>query len=400
MLASVFEWLKTGGLPFLFFLVLIEGNPLIGSFVPGQVLVIFVGFLISTTNIYNLYATLIFVFIAAFIGDIAGYYMGRKYGVSGLKVVGLDDKSRVFRSSYSFFKKYGPWSIILGREFNFTRAFMPFFAGCFGMPVAQFLIFAMLSCFLWTVLSIALGYYFGFIIIENFKFVMEFILFLILYFIFIGFVYKNVKSVYYEKLNVIRRYTIHNILFFGFLMFVVIVMGYFIKWGYHDIVNDYFAFMFIPGLYLVFGFLTSKIFLICFALLIFLILFIMREFRMLTVYVWSMVLFLFMNLAITIFMKVWYGVELYYSMIFLTYILFFVWVLVKTFYRKRRVSKVFNLIIVSVILISILSTFSFTGSIFLTLLAFLIGAVESELMLILSHYQILDSSLSECRYRD
>jgi hypothetical protein len=55
---------------------------------------------------------------------------------------------------------------------------------------------------------------------------------------------------------------------------------------------------------------------------------------------------------------------------------------------------------VLLILVSILSVFSFTGNIFLTILSFLIGVVQAELMLVLSHYQILDSCLSECRYKE
>ena len=208
----IFNWIRTGGLPLLFFLVLLEGNPLTGPFVPGQVLVIFAGFLISTANMYNLYVTLVFVFVAAFLGDLAGYYMGRKYGISGLKIVGLKDDSKVFKSSYVFFKKYGPWSLIIGRQVNFVRSFMPFFAGCFGMGLPQFIIFAALGAFFWTILSVALGYYFGFIIVENFGFVMEFALFLILYFVFVSFVYRNVKNVYFDKFNVIKMYTLHNIM--------------------------------------------------------------------------------------------------------------------------------------------------------------------------------------------
>jgi membrane-associated protein len=399
MLSHIFDWMRTGGLPLLFFLVLLEGNPLTGPFVPGQVLVIFAGFLISTTGMYNLYIALIFVFVAAFLGDMAGYYMGRKYGVSGLKLVGLKDDSKVFKSSYVFFEKYGPWSLVVGRQVNFVNSFMPFFAGCFGLGFFKFVVFAALGCFLWATLSIALGYYFGFIIVENFKFVLEFVLFLVLYFVFVFFVYRNVKNVYFDKFSVIRAYTLHNVIFFGFLSVVVVFMGYLSKWGYHDLVNDSLAFLYIPGFYIVWGFLVDKLFLIGFALAVFLILFALREFRMLTVYVWSMVFFVFMNLMIGVFMKVWYGVVLYHSMVFLTFLFFFVWILFKSFCRNRGILKVINVVVVCVILISIFSVFSFTGDVFLTILSFLVGVVLSELMLVLSHYQILDSCLSECRYK-
>jgi membrane-associated protein len=398
MLNTLFDWLRSGGLPFLFLLIFIEANPIIGSFIPGQVIVIFVGFLISAANLYNLYYTLIVVLIASFLGDLFGYYLGKKYGFSGLKTFGLDDKSKIYKSSYAFFKKYGPWSIILGREFNFTRAFMPFFAGCFGMPLWSFVGFALFSCILWTILSIALGYYFGFIIVENFSFIMELIFFLLLYLFFVVFVYRNIKSMYYTNLSIVKRYALHNILFIGILMLLLSFMGYMFKWGYYQLFNDYFILLYFPGLYLIFGFLFTKEFLIIFALLILFLFLFKKCYRLLIVYIWSLVFFSLLTLVASLFFKTWYKINIYFGVVLFTILLFFLWIYVKKSINSKKYQFLTSVLIVSTLILMFLSYFSLNENLFLILFSFLIGVLETEFILVLSHYQILDNSLSECRF--
>ena len=47
MFELIFNLLQAGGLFILFLLLILEGNPIIGFFIPGSVVVIFYGFFIS-----------------------------------------------------------------------------------------------------------------------------------------------------------------------------------------------------------------------------------------------------------------------------------------------------------------------------------------------------------------
>lgn len=395
-----FNLLKSGGLPFLFLLVLLESNPIIGSFIPGQVLVIFIGFLISTKQIYDLHLTILIVFIGAFLGDCFSYYLGRKYGHSGLKIFGLDRENKMYLASYSFFKKYGKLSLILGREFNLTRAFMPFFAGCFKMRLLTFLIFSFVSCIIWSVLSIYLGYYFGFIIIDNFNFIMEFILALIIYIIFIIIVYKGLKSFYIENLSLFRQYSIHNIFFMGIFISVFILMCYIAKWNYIQLFNDYFSFLHISGLYLTFNFFTTNFFLVSLFLIIGFGLLYNGQIRICIVYLWSLLFGFFMTLIFASFLKISYNFYPYFNLIILMILLFYIWILFKLYFNKMKYFYFFNIFWSIFILFILLSVFSLTNNFYMVCLSFIIGVIESEIFLILSHYQVLDKSLSKARFDD
>ena len=180
-----------GGLPLLFILIFLESTPFFGVFIPGQFLLILVGFLISTTNIYSLHIAIIIVFFAAFLGDVCVYFFARKYGVDGIKRFGVSENSSIYRSSAVFFKKFGDSSIILGRQFNLTRAFMPSLAGILKMHPGRFIFFAFISAILWTLVSIYLGYYFGILIIDKLNFILGFFAFLLIYVIFIYLIYRS-----------------------------------------------------------------------------------------------------------------------------------------------------------------------------------------------------------------
>ena len=280
MLEGFLNILLIGGLPLLFLLVLIEGNPFIGSFVPGQVLTILVGFMIATTNSFNLYITICVVFFGALFGDIIGYYIGKKYGYNGLKIFKLDKKSMIYKSSENFFKKFGVFSIILGREFNLTRAFMPFFAGIFKMDTKKFIFLAIISNLIWSLLSILLGFYFGIIVIDKLNLFFYFLVFLLIYSIIIRIIYRS--FIEFNKKNDIlhRYYGLRNIFGMFVLLISLILFLFYGKWGYKTLFNEQFVILFMPSLYYVGGVLLSKFFLFFLIWLLLMFLIYKKDFQM------------------------------------------------------------------------------------------------------------------------
>lgn len=396
LLDSFFELVKLGGLPFLFLLTVFEGNPVIGSFIPGQIIVIFVGFLISTSGMFGLRNTVIVVFFGALLGDIIGYFMGKKIGVIGLSKFGISEDTKVYRSSKSFFEKYGLWSIFLGREFNLTRAFMPFLAGSFGMSFIDFLLISIFSCIVWSVLSVFLGYYFGYFLVSNFKVFMLFLLFLTIYIGFLYFVYKSMRDFYDENKSFLRRHAIHTFLSLGFLVCTLILMVFLMRWDLYILFNDLFSFVYFPGLYEYFGFLSSSWFLIVYFFMIFLVLILKHKFKMATVYVWSVIFMFFYVIVFSFILKLIMGVFPYFSIMLFTLFVFYTWILLELFCRRTIRFYILNFLLGVLLIVVFLSKFSLSGDLYLTLFSFLLGVIASDLIWLLSYYQILDKCLYNC----
>lgn len=146
----------------LLFSAILEGIPLIGTFVPGATIAVFGGYL-GRTNILNFSFVVFLLTLGAFIGDLFNYFIGRIYG-------------------YSLLKKYGKWfflteerlekvrdrvrentgkTIIIGRFTSITRSLAPFAAGASHIDFFKFLFYTLISTFLWAISHAAVGFVFG-----------------------------------------------------------------------------------------------------------------------------------------------------------------------------------------------------------------------------------------------
>ena len=79
--------LSSGGYWVLGVVLLLEALPVIGSFIPGHILIIIAGFL-SNLGVLNFEIVLITAIIATVLGDVAGFFLGRRYGYDALRVIG------------------------------------------------------------------------------------------------------------------------------------------------------------------------------------------------------------------------------------------------------------------------------------------------------------------------
>lgn len=393
MLDGFYQLLMFGGLPLLFLLVLLEGNPLIGSFIPGQVLVIFVGFLIGTTGFMNLYWTIFFVFLGAFLGDLIGYFIGSKYGLKIVKF-GLDEKSLIYKSSKKFFQKFGAWSIILGREFNLTRAFMPFFAGVFKMPKIKFSIFAFFSNVIWAILAIYLGYYFGIAIVSKISFLFWVITILIIYFIFIRVVYSSFNSFYVQNKILHKYYGLKNILSIGVTLIFLIILLFYGKWENIQRFNEYFNFIFFPSLYFFANFIYSKLFIFFVLGIIFMVLIFKQNIKLIIIFLWGGVISLFIIFLSNLLLKNIFEISNYVYIIFLTLIIFYYYILIIKYVINKKIVKYLEFFMISFLVFAFLAKYSQTGNLYLVIVSFFIGTVCCDFLIILSHYQILDDSLA------
>jgi len=328
-----------------------------------------------------------------------GYFLGVKLGHNGLKKFGVDSNGSMYKSSCSFFKKYGSLSIVLGREFNITRAFVPFFAGCFKMSKYKFAFVAFVSNVIWSVLSVLLGYYFGYIIVNNFDMLFFFMLFLSLYIFLLVFTYKSFIAFSNANKELIHKFSLHNMIFAWILVLCFILLLFIKRWNMHILFNDYFAFFLFPELFYL-GFLLSRTMLFLFISFFFFVFIVTRKYRLALVFFWSLVFSLFYALILNFLLIKFFGLIMYYSVLVFCILIFYIWIFMKSYNITLKKYYFINTVFVLLLLFFIFIKFSITSNMYVLLLSFIFSAIFCEFLLILSNYQVLDKVLSSTRWSD
>ena len=154
-----------GGLALLIFVIFAETGLMAGFFLPGDSLVFISGLFCSTkpellgVEIY----TLIFVLcISAVIGNISGYYFGKKIGPA----LFTKDDNIIFKKRYveltrTFYNRNGGKSLILGRFIPIIRTFAPILAGVIQMDIKIFMTYNIIGALLWIPSLSLLGFFLG-----------------------------------------------------------------------------------------------------------------------------------------------------------------------------------------------------------------------------------------------
>jgi membrane-associated protein len=144
-------------------IVFAECGLLVGFFLPGDSLLFTVGLLIGQGSVEApLWLACIVLTVAAFLGNVVGYEIGRKVGPA---IFSRPD-SKLFRQEYvdktvAFFDAYGPRAIVLARFVPIVRTFITVVAGVGRMDRRKFLTYSGVGAVLWatgvTVLGRLLG---------------------------------------------------------------------------------------------------------------------------------------------------------------------------------------------------------------------------------------------------
>src|SRR3989344_471010 len=156
------ELIANGGYWLLSIIVFLEGLPIIGSFFPGHIAIISAGFL-AKFGVLNLGMVIIVSIITSTLGDIIGFFIGRKMGYAFLQKFG----KYVFLKEYHIEKakkiidNHTGKSIIIGKFSPMTRPLVPFIVGASGVHVKTFWFYNILGGALWVTISVMIGYIFG-----------------------------------------------------------------------------------------------------------------------------------------------------------------------------------------------------------------------------------------------
>jgi membrane protein DedA with SNARE-associated domain len=143
-----------------FLLMLLESSSLP---IPSEMVLPFAGYLVSTGHL-NFWVTVVVSTVAGLAGSMVDYYIGLK-GVHILaehKILG-----RVFFNKNQleiaarWFGRYGSIMVLLSRLVPGLRTLVSFPAGAVRMPIAKFLAFTAVGCFVWNGILIYVGVFLG-----------------------------------------------------------------------------------------------------------------------------------------------------------------------------------------------------------------------------------------------
>jgi membrane-associated protein len=143
----------------LFVIIFLETGLLVGFFLPGDTLLISAG-VAAAGGLISLPGAMIACALGSVCGDQLGYYIGYKLGprVFTRAESRLFDPKNVDRAR-EFFKRFGPFAIVIARFVPVVRAFVPTMAGVSRFPYLTFLGFSALGAILWGTSVTAIGYF-------------------------------------------------------------------------------------------------------------------------------------------------------------------------------------------------------------------------------------------------
>lgn len=154
-----------GGLWLLLFVVFAETGLFIGFFLPGDSLIFISGVVCATkpgllnTPVYILLPSLA---LAAVLGNMAGYWFGRK---TGPKLFVRDDsllfKKKHLAATRSFYDRHGGKTLLLGRFLPVIRTFAPILAGVIQVDFGKFMLYNIIGAVSWIGSIGGIGYWLG-----------------------------------------------------------------------------------------------------------------------------------------------------------------------------------------------------------------------------------------------
>jgi len=160
---AIISWMGPWALVGVALIVFAECGLLLGFFLPGDSLLFTAGlFAVSVGLGAPLWLVCVVLVIAAFAGNVCGYYIGRAAGPA----IFDRPQSKLFKPQHvartqAFFDKYGNRAIVLGRFVPIVRTFITVMAGVGQMSPRRYLTYSLIGGVLWaagvTLLGAALG---------------------------------------------------------------------------------------------------------------------------------------------------------------------------------------------------------------------------------------------------
>lgn len=185
------DWyINTGGLWFIMFVVFAETGLFAGFFLPGDSLLFVAGIFSEgdeslgirpiieaalgfqfNNPILNLLFLGLLISAAGIIGNMVGYWFGKKSGpfLFERKDSFLFKKKYLYQAK-DFYDKHGGGAIVMARFLPIVRTFAPIVAGIVQMDKKKFMSFNIIGCFAWVYSMLIAGHYLQTFILKQFQY--------------------------------------------------------------------------------------------------------------------------------------------------------------------------------------------------------------------------------------
>jgi membrane-associated protein len=140
-------------------LAFLETGAFVGLVAPGETAIV-LGGVVAAQGEVNVALMLLVAWLAAALGDLASYWLGRRLGRSFLLSRGprLGVTAPRLARVEGFFEQHGPKAILVGRFVGIVRAVAPFLAGASSMRFRAFLPWSLIGTAAWAATFTLIGY--------------------------------------------------------------------------------------------------------------------------------------------------------------------------------------------------------------------------------------------------
>jgi membrane-associated protein len=142
---------------------------LLFPFLPGDTLLFAFGLFLATDeldlvggpNLVELALGLASFAVVAFLGNVAGYELGRAIGPPVRRHDGRVIKKKYLDRTVDFFEQHGSQALVIGRFVPFVRTYVTLVAGVSEMNRVKFWLWSLVGAVLWVTSIICAGYFLG-----------------------------------------------------------------------------------------------------------------------------------------------------------------------------------------------------------------------------------------------
>lgn len=154
----------------LFLIIFVETGLVVMPFLPGDSLLFAAGAFAAPQlsaggetipGPFNIFYLMGSLFIAAFLGDTLNYAIGDYFGPKVFRRDYRFLKREHLVKTQKFYERHGAKTIIFARFIPIIRTFAPFVAGVGTMKYSRFMSYNIIGGFLWVVIFVTAGYFFG-----------------------------------------------------------------------------------------------------------------------------------------------------------------------------------------------------------------------------------------------
>ena len=159
MAEQLLHWLThAGSAGYLLIFVFVFAESGLMLFLPGET-ALFLGGVLVSRGLLERWPLALVAVVAAILGDLCGYLIGRGPGRRRFDFHGsfLLMRPKHVAIARAFLDRYGPFAIVGSRFVSLLRVAAPFVAGLTGLPPKRFIPFSALAGLLWGISFVLLG---------------------------------------------------------------------------------------------------------------------------------------------------------------------------------------------------------------------------------------------------